>query len=188
MTKKTRRRYRWQKTAKSKRSVLHRGAHNVALCKEFQKRLTQGGTVKELAAEMGVTQRTAYRWSLTVKVAAAEYLKRLGWTEAVLMEKWAVQAARSRGHVHNTVLRELGSILDVYPARKEPQLPVNPVTVIFNADLSQYEGEEYAPRELTVRPGFQIKPQGDAGSGTPSSAITRSSVRDSAQGSGRKKE
>src|ERR1700674_1923162 len=83
---------------------------------------------------------------------------------------------------------EINKLRDEYLAVKERQLPVNPVTVIFNTDLSQYEGEDYAPRTIELRPGFQNQPQGNAGGGTPECAITRSSLRDAAKGSGHKKE
>jgi hypothetical protein len=185
--KKPPKRANWHRGAKSKRSTVKTHARNLDLCQRFQERYRQGGTIQEVAREVGVATRTAYRWALTVQMAAAEFLRREGWNEAKIMLQWIAQAKRSRGHVLNGALRELGTILDVYPARKEPALPQSPVTVIFNADLSQYEGEEYAPRTLELRPGFQIEPARDAGGRTPKGAIPGGSLRD-AKKSGREKE
>jgi hypothetical protein len=125
-------------------------------------------------------------------VDAASQARKLVALREARMPKW--NAGEERWDIFVDSGTQLGATIEInklrdeYPAVKERQPPVNPVTVIFNADLRQYEGEDYAPREVTIQPGFQVEPQGNAGGGAPPGAITRSSVRDSAEGSSRKKE
>jgi hypothetical protein len=151
-------RRKWHKTAKLKGSRLTRGARDAALCAQFQARLTEGGTVRSVAKEMGITERTAYRWAATIRFAAAEWLRREGWNEAKLVQAWIAQAERSRGHVLNGALREIGLILDVYPVKKNPAPLVEPVQVIFCTDLKAYENQRYADPKADAKT-LQLKGQ-----------------------------
>lgn len=132
---------------KSEPRGLSRGAHDHGLCAEFQKRFAEGGTVKEHAQDLGIPKTTAYRWAFTVKLAAADWLRREGWGEAKLIQEWIAQARRSRGHVLNGALREIGSILDIYPAKKPPQPAQPPVNVTFCTNLDAYKDLDAAPRQ-----------------------------------------
>src|SRR5260221_579012 len=92
---------------------------------------------------MKIPKTTAYRWAFAVRMEAAEWLRREGWGEAKLVQMWIAQAKHSRGHVLSGALREIGLILDVYPAKKNPAPPVEPVQVIFNTDIEAYRGHRY---------------------------------------------
>ena len=131
---------------------------------------------------MKIAVRTAYRWALTVRLAAAEWLRREGWNEAKLIEMWIAQAQRSRGHVHNGALREIGSILDVYPAKKEPAPPTGPAVVNYNTNIAIYKEMRYAATEVRVSGSVQDEPQGNAGSRSSQRSIARGGLRDSAEG------
>jgi hypothetical protein len=171
----------WHKAARTKSAKLTRGAVDKARCADFQARLMAGGTVREHAKEMKIAVRTAYRWAATVQLAAAEWLRREGFNEARLIQAWLDQATRSRGHVLNSALKEIGSILDVYPAKKEPPPALGHVSVIFNTNIEQYKEHRYAPREILVQGSVPNEPQGNAGSGTPAGGISGSRVLDAAK-------
>ncbi len=134
---------------------------------------------------MKIPKTTAYRWAFAVRLAVADWFRREGFGEARLVLEWIKQAKRSKGHVLNGALREIGSILDAYPAKKEPAPPQGPVTVIFNTNIEHYKEQTYAAHKILEQRSLQDKPQGDAGSGTSEGAITRGSLRDSTESSAR---
>jgi hypothetical protein len=151
----------------------------------FQKRFSEGGTVQEIAAEMKIPKTTAYRWAVAVRLVAAEWFRREGFGEARLVLEWIKQAKRSRGHVLNGVLREIGSILDAYPAKKEPLPPQGPVIVLFNTKIENYKEQAYASGKVIESRSVQDESQGDAGSRPSQSSSSRRSLRDSAESDAR---
>jgi hypothetical protein len=96
---------------------------------------------------MGIARRTAYRWAGDVKLTIAEHLKRI-CSDAELANRWERQYQATRGNARTRVLENLTKIRAGYPAPGET--PQDPVTVIFNTDLSQYEGLVYGPDRTKI--------------------------------------
>ncbi len=141
--------------------------------------------MKDLAAELRIPKTTAYVWAKDVKQAAADCLRARGWGEGHLIDRWIAQAKRSKGHVQNAALREIGEILDVYPARKDPPPAQGPVNVIFATDITQYKEHRYAAHEVGFARSLPQQSQGNAGIGPSESPSVGSRILDAEEGGGK---
>jgi hypothetical protein len=136
-----RKRRRWQNSAKSKTRGLTHDSYRPDLCAEFQRRYGQGGTIQQHAKDLGIATRTAYRWAEDVRIRAADRFKRHGLGPDALVRRWVAVVKKAKGHVLNRALMEVGAIMDVYPPKKQRLPPQEPVTLIFNSDLTRYDGD-----------------------------------------------
>lgn len=153
-------------------------SNNPQLCAAFQERYAKGEAIKPLRIELGIPQSTAYLWAKEIKQNAADCLRARGFDEGWLAGAYIRQAKTARGHVLRGILREMGEILDIYPAKKPPAPTAPPVTVIFNTNIEQFKEHRYAAHEVGFTRSLPQQSQGNAASGASESSVTGGRVLD----------